>query len=634
MDRPRVRASADMITLSQRREVGEFRKRYRWMALFVILVFGGIIIRVAQVQLFQRDRWSGIAQQNITKTLELPATRGVIRDIAGRVVASNRPSYDVFATPRLLQAEDIDRIASLMGLNAEDKATLQTRLDELPANRRTRQLELYSDIDREQLAALETHLAEVPALDIITVPLRDYPYATLGAHLIGYLNEVNAKDMERARDPGTYRPGDRIGRSGLEKRYEPLLKGSRGFRRVVVDARGNALEGRRPDSLEVQMLRKPVPGHDIQLTIDMRLMEAFDRAFRPYPSGAVVVVDIHTGAVRALYSKPVYDPNEMSSGLSTKRYAELTGDPFRPLIDKTMYDTYFPGSTFKVITALSSLEDAVVDPMQRVECLGSLKIGRQKFRCNKRHEWVDLYDAIVQSCNVYFWELAGEVGIERITRYARAFGFAEQTGIGVSGEAKGFLATREWYTEHYGAFRIGYTLNTAIGQGNTRVTVLQLAMANAAIANGGTLYVPQVVQNVRAPDGSLSETFQPRIKREVGVSPQHLDMMRRALVDVVQDESGTAYRARNKDGVRVAGKTGTAQVVSRKGRSEESSSAWYLDRSHGWFAGFAPADDPQVAFAVLVEHGGSGGASAAPIAMSVMHQYLSEPESQEPEGSE
>jgi penicillin-binding protein 2 len=623
-----------MITLSQRREVGEFRKRYRWMALFVILVFGGIIIRVAQVQLFQRDRWSGIAQQNITKTLELPATRGVIRDIAGRVVASNRPSYDVFATPRLLQAEDIDRIASLMGLNAEDKATLQTRLDELPANRRTRQLELYSDIDREQLAALETHLAELPALDIITVPLRDYPYATLGAHLIGYLNEVNAKDMERARDTGTYRPGDRIGRSGLEKRYEPLLKGSRGFRRVVVDARGNALEGRPPDSLEVQMLRKPVPGHDIQLTIDMRLMEAFDRAFRPYPSGAVVVVDIHTGAVRALYSKPVYDPNEMSSGLSTKRYAELTGDPFRPLIDKTMYDTYFPGSTFKVITALSSLEDAVVDPMQRVECLGSLKIGRQKFRCNKRHEWVDLYDAIVQSCNVYFWELAREVGIERITRYARAFGFAEQTGIGVSGEAKGFLATREWYTEHYGAFRIGYTLNTAIGQGNTRVTVLQLAMANAAIANGGTLYVPQVVQNVKAPDGSLSETFQPRIKREVGVSPQHLDMMRRALVDVVQDESGTAYRARNKDGVRVAGKTGTAQVVSRKGRSEESSSAWYLDRSHGWFAGFAPADDPQVAFAVLVEHGGSGGASAAPIAMSVMQQYLSEPESQDSGGSE
>ena len=618
-----------MITLSQRREVGEFRKRYRWMALFVVLVFGGIIVRVAQVQLFQRDRWSGIAQQNITKTLELPATRGVIRDLAGRVVASNRPSYDVYTTPRLLQPDDLDRIASLMDLSKSDQAALRTRLDEIPLSRRSQQLELFRDIDREQLAALETHQAELPALDIITVPLRDYPYATLGAHLIGYLNEVNAEDMKRAADPSTYHSGDRIGRSGLEKRYEALLKGSRGFRRLVVDARGKSLEGARPDSLEVEMLKQPVPGHEIQLTLDMQLMEAFDRAFQPFPSGAAVVIDIHTGAVRALYSKPVYDPNEMSSGLSTKRYAVLTGDPFRPLIDKTMYETYFPGSTFKAFTALAALEDAVVDPMQRVECLGSLKIGRQKFRCNKRHEWVDLYEAVVQSCNVYFWVLAEEVGIERINRYAKAFGFAERTGIGVNSEAKGFLATREWYEEHYGKFRIGYTLNTAIGQGNTRVTVLQLALAYAAIANGGSLYVPQVVQNVRSPDGSLSETFQPRLKRDVGVAPEHLDLMRRALIDVVGDESGTAYRARNKDGVRVAGKTGTAQVVSRKGRSGESSSAWYLDRSHGWFAGFAPADDPQVAFAVLVEHGGSGGASAAPIATSVMQQYLSETEPEE-----
>lgn len=620
-----------MITLSQRREVGEFRKRYRWMALFVVLMFGGIIVRVAQVQLFQRDRWSGIAQQNITKTVELPATRGVIRDIAGRVVASNRPSYDVYTTPRLLQPEDLDRIASLMGLSNKGRATLQSRLEEVPTDRLSLQLELFRDIDREQLAALETHLTELPALDIVTVPLRDYPYATLGAHLIGYLNEVNAKDIQGATDPGAYRPGDRIGRSGLEKRYEALLKGSRGFRRLVVDARGKSLEGTRPESLEVEMLKQPVPGHDVQLTLDMQLMEAFDRAFRPYPSGAAVVIDIHTGAVRALYSKPVYDPNEMSSGLSTRRFEELTSDPFRPLIDKTMYETYFPGSTFKAFTALAALEDAVVDPMQRVECLGSLKIGRQKFRCNKRHEWMDLYDSIVQSCNVYFWVLAEEVGLERINRYAEAFGFAERTGIGVSGEAEGFLATREWYAERYGRFRIGYTLNTAIGQGNTRVTVLQLALAYAAIANGGSLYVPQVVQNIRSPDGSLSETFQPRTKREVRVAPEHLDLMRRALIDVVQDESGTAYRARNKNGVLVAGKTGTAQVVSRKGRSEESSSAWYLDRSHGWFAGFAPAEDPQVAFAVLVEHGGSGGASAAPIATSVMQQYLGEVEPREAE---
>jgi penicillin-binding protein 2 len=601
------------------------------MALFVVLAFGGIVIRIAQIQLFQRERWSGIAQQNITKTLELPPTRGVIRDIAGRVVAANRPSYDVYATPKLLQPDDIERISSLMGLSRQERAALDGRIARLPQNRRTHQLEIFSDIDREQLAALETHLTELPALDIVTVPLRDYPYATLGAHLIGYLNEVNEEDLESSPNPGEYRPGDRIGRNGLEKRYESLLRGSRGFRRVIVDAQGNALEGATPDSLDVEMLKKPVPGHDLQLTIDMRLMEALDRAFGPYPSGAAVVVDIHTGAIRALYSKPVYDPNEMSSGLSTERYAELTGDPFRPLIDKAIYETYFPGSTFKVFTALAALEDGVVDPGQRVECTGFLKIGRQKFRCNKRHEWVDLYDAIVQSCNVYFWNIAEPVGLERINQSAKAFGLGERTGVGVNSEANGFLATREWYTEHYGAFRKGYTLNTAIGQGNTRVTVLQLALAYAAIANGGTLFVPQVVQNVRAPDGSLSETFQPRVKHEVGVSLQHLELVRSALIDVVQKEGGTAYKARNKDGVRVAGKTGTAQVVSRKGRSEEPSSAWYFDRSHGWFAGFAPAEDPQVAFAVLVEHGGAGSASAAPIATAVMQQYLSEPEPSEGE---
>ncbi len=611
-----------MITLSQRREVGEFRKRYRWMALFVILVFSGLVVRVAQVQLFQRDRWSGIAQQNITDTIELPATRGVIRDVAGRVVASNRPSYDVRAIPRLLEPTDVDRLASLMGLSSPDRDSLRARMDRLPPARRAQQLELYSDIDRNQLAALETHMAELPALEIVTVPLRDYPYSTLGAHLIGYLNEVNLDDLQRAISADAYRAGDRIGRSGLEKRYEALLRGARGFRRVMVDARGRALEGAQPDSLEFDMLKKPVPGHDIQLTIDMKLMQAFDRAFAPHPSGAAVVVDIHTGAVRALYSKPVYDPNEMSSGLTTKRYAELTADPFRPLIDKTMYETYFPGSTFKVITALAALEDAVVDPAQRVECLKFIKIGRQKFRCNKRHEWVDLYDAVVQSCNVYFWELAEEVGLERINRFARAFGFGERSGIGINSEAEGFLATRDWYAEHYGKFRIGYTLNTAIGQGNTRVTVLQLALAYAAIANGGALYTPQVVQNVRSPDGSLSETFQPKVARNVGVEAQHLELMRAALVDVVNDEAGTAYGARKKDGVRVAGKTGTAQVVGRKGRSEQAASAWYLDRSHGWFAGFAPAEDPQVAFAVLVEHGGSGGQSAAPIATAVMQQYL------------
>ena len=612
-----------MITLSQRREVGEFRKRYKWMALFVVLVFFGLMVRVAHVQLVQRDRWTSIAQENITKTVLLPPTRGVMRDVEGRVVASNRPSYDVYVTPRLLTLPaDLDRIARLMGLTEEEASELADRLSEVPLHRRSHQIELYSDISREQLAALETHLSELPALDIVTVPLRSYPYGQLGAQIIGYLNEVNETDLKGASHGSDYRAGDRIGRSGLERRYESVLRGARGYRRVVVDARGNAQGGTRPEALEVEMLRKPIAGHDIRLSLDMALMEALDRGFAPYPAGAAVVVDVHTGALRALYSKPAYDPNEMSSGLSAERYEELTTDPFRPLIDKTLYETYFPGSTFKSVTALAALEEDLIDPAQRVECQGVMRIGRQRFRCHRRHEWVDLYDALVGSCNVFFWDIADHVGLEQINRYAGTLGMGEITGIGLNSESAGFLASRDWYKKHYGTFRPGYTLNTAIGQGNTRVTVIQLAMAYAAIANGGTLYVPQVVQNIEAPDGSLSETFRPLVKRETGISLDHLDLLSRALADVVQDPKGTAFQARNRGGVAVAGKTGTAQVVDRKGRAQDESSAWYLDRSHGWFTGFAPAHDPQVAFAILVEHGGSGSVSAAPIATSAMQQYL------------
>lgn len=615
-----------MITLSQRREVGEFRKRYRWMALFVLLVFFGLTLRIAQVQLFQRDRWTGIAQENITDTVELPATRGVIRDVKGRVIASNRPSYDVYAIPRRLAASAgmVDRVASLMGLSSEETVALHERLNAVPPARRAHRLELFSDISREQLAALETHLSELPGVDIVTVPLRSYPFGALGAHVVGYLNEVNENDL--ASDDAAYRAGDRIGRSGLEGRYESLLRGTRGYRRVMVDARGRAQHVSRPESLDVDMMRKPVPGHDIQLTMDMDLMQALDRAFRQYPAGAAVVVDVHTGAIRAMYSKPAYDPNEMSSGLSTERYTELTDNPFRPLIDKTLYETFFPGSTFKTVTALAALEQGVIDSTHRVECLGMMRIGPQRFRCHSRHEWVDLYGALVGSCNVFFWDIADDVGLERITEYARALGFGEKTGIQLGSEAAGFLATRAWYEEHYGKFRVGYTLNTAIGQGNTRVTVLQLAMAYATLANGGTLHVPQLVQNIRGPDGSLFETFRPQVKRELDFLPDSLELLRRALGDVVADEAGTAYSARNRDGVTVAGKTGTAQVVDRKAATTaEGPSAWYLDRSHGWFSGFAPARDPQVAFAILVEHGGSGSASAAPIATAVMQHYLGEP---------
>ncbi|MEO0326059.1 MAG: penicillin-binding transpeptidase domain-containing protein, partial [Myxococcota bacterium] len=449
--------------LSPRREVGEFRKRYKWMGLVVFVVFGGLIAWMGVLQLAQGSEWQAASRENITRTIRLPATRGILRDVRGRVIAENRPSYVVYVTPQLLQEGDRERIEELMGLGEDARGAFRERLEAVPARRRTHQIPVFKDIDRDQLAALETHSIDLPALDVVARPVRTYPYGVLGAHAVGYLNEVSAEDLQRLEDEGRegYGAGDRIGRTGLERAYQEQLRGRRGFRRVLVDARGRRPDGALLMGRTEEELRRPEPGHDLVLTLDMELMRSAQRAFGGHPSGAAVVVDVNDGSIRALYSKPAYDPNAMSGGISHEDYGVLRDNPFRPLIDKTIYDSWFPGSTFKPISALAALGDAVLDPSQRVECIGYYEIGTDRKRCTSAHGDVDMRDALVQSCNVYFYRLAEDVGLERLNDWARRFGLSQRTGIGINSEASGFLATREWYEEHYGRYRVGYTLNTA-----------------------------------------------------------------------------------------------------------------------------------------------------------------------------
>ncbi len=611
-----------MTMLSPRREVGEFKKRYKWMALVVLVVFGVLLGRMVQLQLIEYDHWEHIARDNITKTVLLPATRGLIRDTKGRVIATNRPSYNVYITPQLLDPEtDVSRIAELMGLDAQQRKDFEKRLADVPLSRRTHEIAMFTDISRDQLAALETHERELPAVDVVAVPVRYYPYDSLAAHAIGYLNEVSAEDLEQLSGQG-YHAGDMIGRMGVEKAWESYLRGRRGYRRVLVDSRGRVHQEPLGEEMR-QMHRDPVPGRDLTLTLDMDMMRSVQRAFRGHPSGAVVVVDVHTGRVRALYSKPSYDLNEMSGRLTPERFHELENNPFRPLIDKTVYESYYPGSTFKPISALAALGDHIVDPAVRVNCPGYYELGHRRFRCSEVHGDVDMRAALVQSCNVYFYHLGQEVGLDRIARYAGMFGLGSPTGIGINSETAGFIPTREWYIRRKKRFRLGYTLNAAIGQGNTRVTLLQLALAYAAIANGGTLYAPQLVERVSAPDGTVIEEFPPRVRRRLGVPAEDMTYVTDALYGVVNEEQGTAHEARIDGGIAVAGKTGTAQVAHRRpAKGEDPRRVWYFNQAHAWFAGFAPANDPQIAIVVLVEHGGAGGRNAAPIAMQVVQDYL------------
>ena len=613
-----------MTLLSQRREVGEFKKRYKWMTLVVLASFAVLAARAIQLQVVSHDEYAQIARENVTKTITLPATRGLLRDTRGRVVAENRPAYNVYVTPQLLDPEeDVARVVQLMGLDAEARARFEQKLAEVPAHRRTHQIEMFTEITRDQVAALETHAADLPGVDVVAVPVRRYPYEHLGAHAIGYLNEVSAEDLDALEDQA-YRAGDEIGRTGVEKAWEGYLRGRRGYRRVLVDVHGVPARSADPDEQRDQETREePVAGRDLTLTLDMELMRTIDRAFRGHPSGAAVVVDVRTGRVRAMYSKPAYDLNELSGRLTRDRYVELEENPFRPLIDKTVYESYYPGSTYKPVSALAALGDSILDETSRVECPGFYEIGNRRFRCGSAHGDVDMRRALVQSCNVFFWRLAEQVGMDRLHRYSREFGLGAPTGIGINSEASGFVPTRQWYEDRGYRFMVGYTLNTAIGQGSTRVTLLQLAMSYAAVANGGTLYVPQLIERVSSPDGQLIEEFEPRIRRRVSLSREHLTYVVDGLYGVVNDPNGTAYDARVDGGVPVAGKTGTAQVARRAPRDgEDRNRAWYFNRDHAWFAGFAPAGDPEIAIVVLVEHGGGGGRYAAPIAMQIVQEHL------------
>jgi penicillin-binding protein 2 len=329
-------------------------------------------------------------------------------------------------------------------------------------------------------------------------------------------------------------------------------------------------------------------------------------------------MDVSTGRLLAMVSKPAFDPNEMSGHLTPEAEQRLLSDRYKPLHDKTVSETYYPGSTFKAVSAISALEDRLVTPEEKTKCHGSFELARHRFKCTKTHLSVNLYDAIVQSCNVYFYELGARPGMmDRLAKYGADLGLGAPSGLGLNAEEGGFLPTEEWYRDQKRknpkaeGFQIGQAVNAVIGQGSTRVTLLQMATLYAAIANGGKLWLPQIVERVESPDGKVLEEFAPRVRRELAVAPETLAIVRQALVGVVNESKGTAYKARLKD-IEVAGKTGTAQVQS--GRPEGG----YESATHAWFVGFAPAGRPKIAIAVLVEHGGHGGDVAAPLAMEIV----------------
>jgi penicillin-binding protein 2 len=606
-------------------ELPEIRQRARVFAVFVALAFLALAARLFYLQVVEGDTFYKVTADSIVHTAVLPAMRGQIKDRKGRVLATTRPSYNVYVAPDQITPEVYARVRAALAAEAEELPTWEA-LQAEGRKSKEKSLLVGEDIPRDAMATLETSL-DNPGVKIVAAARRHYPQGILAAHALGYMNEVSADEVRARKDEG-YHAGDLIGRTGLERQWEPYLRGQKGFEKQVVDRRGlRRSDLRVEDIVEGPTRQEPVPGSNVILSLDADVQRVTERAMRNARAGAAVVIEVETGRILAMASRPTFDPNAMSGKLSADAEARLLSDRLHPFLDKSVSETYNPGSTFKAISTIAALEEKLLTPEDHVNCGGFVTVGGRRFRCMKSHGSLALHDAIVQSCNVFFYTLGMRPGmLDRLARFATEFGLGAPAGLGLNNEQPGFVPTEEWHRaqalkDPSQGFAIGHALNTVIGEGSTRVTVLQMALLYAAIANGGKLWLPQIVERIESPAGQVTEEFQPRARRDVAVSADTLAFLRQALVGVVNEHKGTAFKVHSEK-FEMAGKTGTAQVQHGPRKKGEDPPSAYDQTAHAWFAGFAPAQKPRIAFAVIVEHGGHGGDAAAPVAVEIVDNYL------------
>jgi penicillin-binding protein 2 len=555
------------------------------------------------LQVVRGKYFRDLAENNRSRSVPIEAPRGPLLDRNGRILVENRPSFNIVVAPEHLEDVDltVSRLARVLRMGeAQIREHLARRRDDP-----YRPVVVKEDAAPEDVAALEARRLELPDVSVDVVPLRSYPLAAAAAHSLGRVGEVTERQLRLPEFAGLD-PGDLVGQAGLELQYNRSLMGRNGERRLIVNSRGR----------EVAELARdpPVPGPSLTLTIDQDLQTAMERAFHGR-SGSAIALDPRTGEILAMTSTPAYDPNQFSSGIERALWAELTGDPETPLMNRVIQGQYAPGSTFKIIMAAAGLEEGAITPQTAFYCPGYLSIYGNVFRCNKAagHGMVSLRQALAQSCNVYFYHLGVRLEIAKIAKWARAFGLGTPAGIDLPHEASGLVPSPEWKlrTQHV-PWYAGETVSVAIGQGQLTVTPLQLVRATAVIANGGALVRPHLVRAI----GDQAVPFP--APRPVPLKSSTVDAIRAGMLGVVQ-EHGTGWRARVAQ-VEIAGKTGSAQVVAKARLANHPQV--HAMQPHGWFVAFAPADNPRIALAVLVEHGGSGGEAAAPVAREILQQFF------------
>jgi len=593
-----------------------FLNRVVACVLFINIATAGLVVRLAYLQVVGHLHYSTLAQGNRVKISPLPPTRGMIIDRNGDVLANNFPTYslEVF----------LDRVPDIETTLAELKKLLNLSVDEIDRfntlRRRHKGFEaipLRIQLSEEEMALFSVRMPQFPGVEIQRRMLRTYPYGELTAHVVGYVGRISEAELQKL-DPSVYSGTYHIGKSGVEKAYEDVLHGKAGYEEIETNVQGR--------SISVLGQTEPQSGADLYLSLDIGMQKVAQDALGEF-KGAVAAIEPSTGHVLAMASNPSFDPNPFVQGISRAQFEILQNSPDRPLYNRVLRGIYPPGSTVKPFMALAGLEYGQITMGRRVSCPGFFRLpgSDHRYRDWKKsgHGGVDLRLAITQSCDVYFYQLALRLGIDRMNQYLRKFGFGEKTGIDMDGEKAGIYPSTEWKLKNRkAAWFPGESLIAGIGQGYVQATPLQMARATAILANKGKAVEPRVLDHMKAPPDT-EDPFPLRISESIPIPPANWRAVVDAMVDVVHSVRGTAKGIAGGLTYHIAGKTGTAQVFSvGQGQSYKNMRVKAQLKDHAWFIAFAPAEAPRIAIAVVVENGGHGGSVAAPIAKAVIQYYL------------
>ncbi|WP_300449196.1 penicillin-binding protein 2 [Accumulibacter sp.] len=602
------------------RELDRFRFRVALAGVAVVAAFVLLVSRFFHLQVVQHDYYTTRAEDNRISLVPIVPNRGVIVDSKGVVLARNYSAFTLEITPSKVDDLDatIDGLSKVIEIQPKDRKRFRRLLEE---SKTFESLPIRSRLSEEEVARFAAHRYRFPGVEVKARLFRQYPLGAVASHAIGYISRINKRDMEvieESEQAANYKGTDHIGKTGIEQKYEFELHGETGYEQVEIDAGGRAIRNLSRTA--------PVQGNNLTLTLDSRLQEMAEKAFGDR-RGALVAIEPSTGGILALVSTPTFDPNLFIDGIRTDDWDALNNSPDRPLLNRALNGAYPPGSTFKPFMALAALETGKRTPGQTISDPGFFNFGGHQFRDDKKggHGQVDMYKSIVHSCDTYYYVLANDMGIDSIARFMGQLGFGQRTGVDIEGESEGVLPSPEWKKRRFRRpeqqkWFAGETVSIGIGQGYNAYTPIQLAQAMATVANNGVMFRPHLVRYITDSRSGEKTMIEPEPLRVLPWKRQHVEVIKKAMVGV--NTQGTGARAFAGAGYVSGGKTGTAQVFSLKGADYKASRVKKELRDHALFIAFAPVDQPKIALAVLVENGGFGAQSAAPIARMVFDYYL------------